>query len=145
MSQAQASSRLRLARAVARVVMATAMVGIGIQHFRNPGPFIRIVPAWLPAPGLLVALSGVAEIALGLALLAPSGKVRRWAGYGLVALLVAVFPANVNMAIHQIQLTEGGTLPVWAMWARLPLQALFIALSLWATKPEPAPSAEASS
>ncbi len=139
MPQARPNSRLRLARAVARVVMAVAMVGVGVQHFREPGPFIRIVPAWLPAPALLVALSGVAEVALGLAVLVPSEKVRRWAGYGLVALLVAVFPANVNMAIHQIQLTEGGSLPVWAMWARLPLQALFIALALWATKPESSP------
>lgn len=144
MQPAPRSSRLRLARAVARVVMAIAMVGASIQHFRNPGPFIRIVPAWLPAPALLVALSGAAELALGLAVLVPSAKVRRWAGYGLVALLVAVFPANVNMAIHQIQLSEGGTLPVWVMWARLPLQALFVGWALWATTPDAAPLERAS-
>ncbi len=126
-------------RTALRAVLAAAMVGVGVMHFVGPAPFIRIVPAWLPAPALLVALSGVAEIALGLGLLvprsAPGGHVvRKWTGYGLIALYVAVFPANVNMAIHQIQLNPGDHLPVWAMWARLPFQLAFIAIAWWVTR-----------
>ncbi len=52
-------------------------------------------------------------------------------------LYIAVFPANVHMAIHEIQATPDGTLPVWAMWARLPLQLGFIAAAYWFTRPDP--------
>ena len=116
-------------RRAARVVLGVAMIGVGIDHFLNPSPFVRIVPAALPSPELLVAVSGVCEVALGALLFVP--RLRAYAGLGLVALYLAVFPANINMAVNHIQLTPGGTLPVWAMWARLPLQALFIAWALW--------------
>jgi uncharacterized membrane protein len=128
----------RVVRAVLRVVLAVAMTWVGVLHFVDPAPFVRIVPAWLPAPAALVAVSGAAEIGLGLALLPE--KTRKLAGWGLVALYLAVFPANVNMAIHHIQLHEGDALPVWAMWARLPFQALFIAWAWWVTRDEPAPN-----
>ena len=105
------------------------MVGVGVTHFVSPEPFLRIMPAALPAPLLLVWLSGALEIALGAGLVV--ARTRRLAAWGLVALYVAVFPANLNMAIHEIQLSPEGTLPVWAMWARLPLQLGFIALALW--------------
>lgn len=130
---APARPKREIVRTILRVVLAVAMVWVGVLHFVDPAPFVRIVPAWLPAPGLLVAVSGVAEIALG-ALVLPRAT-RRLAGWGLVALYLAVFPANVNMAIHHIQLHDGDQLPVWAMWARLPLQLLFIALALWVTRP----------
>ncbi|HET6983366.1 MAG TPA: hypothetical protein VFI53_14580 [Myxococcaceae bacterium] len=73
---------------------------------------------------LLVAISGACEILGGLGLLVPA--TRRWAAWGLVALFVAVFPANVNMAIHRLPF---GKFPVpgWALWARLPLQAVLVA------------------
>ena len=74
------------------------------------------MPPALPAPLLLVYVSGVAEIAGGLGLLLPA--TRRWAGWGLVALLVAVFPANVYMALIHEQLGISG----WVAWGRLPLQ-----------------------
>ncbi len=97
----------------------------GTLHFLRPASFIRIVPDALPNPELLVALSGAAEIAGGAALLVP--RLRQSAAYGLVALLVAVFPANVNMAINP-ELAPG-TSP-WLLWARLPLQPLLIWLVL---------------
>jgi uncharacterized membrane protein len=81
---------------------------------------LRIMPPALPAPRLLVLLSGVAEVAGGLGLLWPA--TRRWAAWGLLALLVAVFPANV----HMLQLHEQLHLPAWALWARLPLQPLLM-------------------
>ncbi len=52
-------------------------------------------------------------------------------------LYVAVFPANINMAINEVQLTPDGTMPVWAMWARLPLQLGFVAAAYWFTRPDP--------
>lgn len=106
-------------------MLAVLMIGIGADHFVNPEPFVRIVPAFLPAPLLLVYVSGAFEIAGGAGLLFE--RTRRFAALGLCALYVAVFPANINMAIHEIQLSPGGAMPVWMMWARLPLQAVFIA------------------
>lgn len=112
-----------------RIVMAFAMVAVGVAHFAWPEPFVRIVPTYLPKPDLLVALSGGFEVAGGLGLL--WSKTRRSASLGLVALFLAVFPANIHMALHQIQLHPGGSMPVWAMWARLPFQALLIAGAWW--------------
>lgn len=112
-----------------RIVLAAAMVAIGITHFAMPAPFVRIVPSALPSPELLVYLSGGCEIAGGLGLL--FRRTRRLASLGLIALYLAVFPANVNMAMHEIQLTPGGDIPGWALWARLPLQLVFIAAAWW--------------
>jgi uncharacterized membrane protein len=122
-----------------RILVALAMIGVGIDHFANPAPFDRIVPPWLPAPHVLVLVSGFFEILGGVGLLVP--RVRRMAAWGLVALYIAVFPANIHMAIHHVQLTPDGTLPIWAMWARLPFQALFIAGAYWLTRPDRLPSA----
>jgi uncharacterized membrane protein len=109
-----------------RTVLATIMIGIGTLHFLLPGPFVSIVPAWLPAPYALVIVSGFFEILGGVGLLIP--RVRRAASYGLVALYVAVFPANVNMVVHP-ELGRG--IPEWSLWARLPLQVVLIAWALW--------------
>lgn len=114
-----------------RWLVAIAMVIVGVQHFRDPEPFVRIVPAVLPAKLWLVWISGVAEIAGGLGLLVP--RTRRWAGYGLIALYVAVFPANINMAVNHIQMGDS-PLPAWAPWVRLPFQAVFIALAWWVSR-----------
>ncbi len=89
-------------RVLLRWVLGIAMLGIGALHFAAPAPFVRIMPAWLPAPLALVYLSGAAEIAGGAGLFLK--KWRRAAGLGLVALYIAVFPANLNMAIHRIGL-----------------------------------------
>lgn len=109
------------------------MVGIGIMHFASPAPFVRIVPEVLPAKALLVYISGAFEILGGLGLLWP--RSRQAASWGLILLYLAVFPANINMAINEIQLEPGGDISPWAMWARLPLQAVFIALVWWLGKP----------
>ncbi|MCA9667850.1 MAG: DoxX family membrane protein [Myxococcales bacterium] len=127
-------------RVVMRWLLAAAMVAVGVLHFVTPAPFVKIVPALLPAPLLLVYLSGVFEIAGGLGLLL--ARTRRAAGWGLVALYVAVFPANINMAINNIQL-GADAIPRWALWARLPLQAVLIALALWVSRAEAASSTTA--
>ena len=111
-------------RIVLLVLLAALMIFAGVMHFVSPRGFIRIVPRWLPAPAALVAISGACEILGGLGLLVPA--TRRWAAWGLMALFVAIFPANVNMAVHRLPF---GKVPVpdWALWARLPLQAVLVA------------------
>jgi uncharacterized membrane protein len=119
-----------------RVVLAVAMVAIGIAHFANPDPFVKIVPAFLPAPLLLVQVSGFFEIAGGVGLLVERTRVA--AAWGLVALYVAVFPANVNQAVNGISFDPAHPIPQALLWARLPFQALFIAWAWWMTRGEPA-------
>jgi uncharacterized membrane protein len=97
----------------------------GVTHFVTPQFFERIVPPWLPDAPLLVGISGAAELlgACGLLL----ARTRRAAGWGLLALLVAVFPANIRM----LQMAIAGHAPIWyriALWVRLPLQP---ALGWW--------------
>lgn len=105
------------------------MIAIGVLHFLRPAPFVRIVPAWLPTPLLLVYVSGAFEILGGAGLLLRA--TRRAAAWGLCALYIAVFPANVNMALYRIPLGDGPAPPDWALWLRLPFQALFIGWAYW--------------
>ena len=118
-------------RKIVRVLAAAALVTVGVKHFVQPDFFVRIVPQSLPAPLLLVWISGVFEIAGGIGLLVP--RVRREAAIGVVLLLIAVFPANINMAMHP---ALGGSWPPWALWTRLPFQAVFIAIALWVSRGE---------
>jgi uncharacterized membrane protein len=105
------------------------MIGIGILHFVRPDGFVKIVPRALPAPLALVLVSGAFEILGGAGLLVP--RARRLASYGLVALYLAVFPANVNMAVNDIQM-EGVHVPEALLWLRLPFQLAFIAAAIFA-------------
>jgi uncharacterized membrane protein len=100
----------------------------GIHHFTDPAAFIRIVPPVFPAAAVLVAVSGAVEVLGGVGLMARF--TRRWAGWSLVALLIAVFPANVYMLAHNIPL--GHTrYPRLLLWLRLPAQAVLIAWVWW--------------
>jgi len=108
--------------------------GTGVLHFVNPAQFVAIMPAYLPLHLELVYLSGIFEIVLGVAVLVP--QTRQWAGYGLVALLVAVYPANVNMALHPEPFVADGV-SLGAIYARLPFQFLFMYWAVWATRPDP--------
>ncbi len=103
----------------------------GIGHFVNPRPYESIMPHYLPAHRELVYASGIAEAAGGLGLMIP--RYRRSAAYFLVATLVAIFPANLEMALHpeRFKQVPGGR-PVFI--ARLPLQLLFIAQVLAAAQ-----------
>src|SRR5207244_9575 len=105
---------------------------IGLLHFLQPDPFVRIVPTALPVPRFFVFVSGSCEIACGVGLLLP--RWRRAAAWSLVALYLAVFPANVNQALNHIQLFPDNPLPTWLSWLRLPFQALFIACAYWFTR-----------
>jgi len=125
---------MRRLKTALRLLLAVAMVAVGVAHFVHPAGFVRIVPAFLPAPLALVLISGAAEITGGLGLLIP--RTQRLAAWGLIALYLAVFPANINMAIHQIPLGDAPMDPRM-LWWRLPFQALFIAWAYWFTRPEP--------
>lgn len=122
-------ARFERPRTALRVLLAIAMMVVGVLHFTAPAGFVRIVPAWLPTPLALVYVSGVFEILGGAGLLVP--RARRAASLGLVALYVAVFPANVNMALHHLSLDGVTQVPAPLLWLRLPFQALFIAWALW--------------
>ena len=118
-------------RTISLVMAALFFTAAGCLHFLRPAPYVKIVPPFIPWPLAMVYISGVAEIAGGIGILLPVS--RRAAGWGLVALLIAVFPANVYMALDHVQATAN-PLPVWILWARLPLQFVLIWWTLWCTK-----------
>ena len=105
----------------------------GVNHFVSADKYVAIMPPYLPGPLTLVYLSGVAEAALGLLLLVP--KFARIAAWGLIALLVAVFPANLHMALHPELFPQ---FPALALWIRLPLQGVLIAWAYRFTRRGPA-------
>lgn len=119
------------AKRAVRMLVAVSMVIVGVVHFASPAGFVRIVPSFLPAPLLLVYISGVAEIAGGIGIL--SRRFHRLAAFGLIALFIAVFPANINMAANDIQ-PSGSHMPAAALWLRLPFQGLFIAIAWWLSR-----------
>jgi uncharacterized membrane protein len=113
--------RLRLGM---RWLAALFFVVAGINHFREPDFYRKIIPPGLPLPMALVAVSGVCEIAGGIGLLIR--PLRAAAGWGLIALMIAVFPANIFMALSTDPGVRGN-FATWTLWLRLPLQAVFIA------------------
>ncbi len=115
--------RLSLWQQISLVAAALLFLSAGIVHFRATDAFAAIVPPFVPNPRLAVYGSGVAEICGAIGLLLPS--LRKYAAWGLIALLIAVFPANIYMATANVQVT-GRPLPRWVLYARLPLQALLV-------------------
>jgi uncharacterized membrane protein len=111
-------------RSIFRWVAAGFFVVAGLNHFRDPAIYLSIMPPYLPWPRGLVLISGLAEALGGAGLLVPG--LRRAAAWGLIALLVAVFPANIQMLIQGFH-----GLPAWVLWARLPFQVVFIAWIYW--------------
>ncbi len=116
--------RISWARMTLRWVLGVGFVAAGFNHFIAPRFYLAIMPPGLPWPLELVYVSGVAEIMGGIGVLVP--PTRRVAGWGLIALLIAVFPANLYAAFHGV-----GAVPKWILWARLPLQFVFIAWVYW--------------
>jgi uncharacterized membrane protein len=106
---------------MARLLLGAFFLAAGTLHFLRPNPYVAIVPDSLPRKRGLVFASGVAEIAGGAGVLA--APTRRAAGWWLIATLLAVFPANVNMAVNADRFSVSEPL----LWARLPVQGLLIA------------------
>jgi uncharacterized membrane protein len=106
-------------------LLANFFIGAGVNHFLMPRAYEQIVPPPLQSRAkLIVQVSGVAEIVGGVGVLVPA--TRRLSGLGLIALLAAVFPANVQMALEPERFRR---IPRWALYGRLPLQPLMM---LWA-------------
>jgi uncharacterized membrane protein len=109
-----------------RIILAVLFLVAGSLHFITPQLYLRIVPPYLPTPLILVYISGAAEILGGLGLLAP--MTRQLAAWGLIALLIAVLPANIYMATAHLRM-PGVMGQSWAQWLRVPLQ---LPLIYWA-------------
>lgn len=101
-------------------IQALVYIAAGANHFINPKTYLAIMPPYIPAHNLMVTLSGIAEIVLGIGLLFPA--TRSLSAWGLMLLLIAVFPANIYMAMA----SRFRKLPAWLRWGRLPLQGLLI-------------------
>ena len=117
---------VRTLKLILKYLLAIFFVLAGLNHFFNPAFYLKIVPPFLPWPLLLVYLSGLFEIVLGGLLLLP--QFTRMAAWGLIALLIAVFPANIHMAVNHHLFPEYS---VTALWLRLPLQFVLIAWAYW--------------
>jgi uncharacterized membrane protein len=116
----------RLAFMIGRTILAALFLVSGLLHFIAPRMYLHIMPPYLPRHLVLVYMSGAAEIFGGLGLLIPA--TRPAAAWGLVALLIAVWPANIYMAIAHRPI-PGILGQNWAQWLRVPLQ---IPLIYWA-------------
>ena len=108
-------------------LIALLFAAAGTAHFVWPAAFARTVPPYLPAPYALVYVSGAAELLGALGVLVPG--LRGYAGWGLILLALAVFPANVHMALHPADF-EG--IPTWALYLRLPLRVVLVGWIYWA-------------
>ncbi|MEO0596125.1 MAG: DoxX family membrane protein [Chloroflexota bacterium] len=113
-----------LGKKISVVGLGVVFIVAGLNHFINPNFYMDMMPPYLPAHLMLIYLSGVAEIVGGVAVLV--AKWRKWAGYFLILVTLAVFPANIYMAQNAIQFAD--VAPAWALYLRLPLQ---FALIFW--------------
>ncbi len=133
-------SILNQRKEILRVILSVSIIVVGITHFVKPEQYARIVPPQLPYPFELVYISGFFEILGGIGLLIPFVSVA--AAWGLIALFIAVFPANINLAINNIPI-EGIPHDPFLYWARLPFQAVLIAWAWWYTRrPQEQPGAK---
>ena len=116
-------------KTTSKYLLAIFMVGAGAMHFVKPDFYVQIMPPYLPWHLELVYLSGFCEIALGLSLLIP--QLSCLAAWGIFALLIAIFPANIYVDQHQEVLPA----PPWLHLLRLPLQGVFLLWAYWHTRP----------
>ncbi len=116
-------------KTISIIIMSLFYIGAGLSHFFNPDWYVRIVPPILPFKIAIVYISGIFEIILGSLLIFP--KTRFIAGWGLIILLVAVYPANIYVA-----LTNGEAMDITPLiaWGRLPFQFVLIGLAYWHSK-----------
>lgn len=120
---------MRYVKLSLRILLGVFMIVAGVNHFIDPEFYMNIMPPYIPAHKLMVDLSGIAEIVLGVGLLIPVPKISQLSAWGIIALLIAVFPANiyvyqnheeifpdVSPTLHLIRLPLQGVLILWAYW-----------------------------
>lgn len=120
---------MKITKLILKYVFAVALVLAGINHFLNPPFYLRMIPPVLPAPLFLNYLSGVFEILFGIMLMIP--RFSLLAAWLIIALLIAVFPANIYMAMNPQLFPD---ISQTALYIRLPLQIVLIAWAFWFTK-----------
>lgn len=112
-------------------VMAIFYILAGVMHFARPDYYRPMMPPYLPWHDFLIYLSGFAELGLGIAVLIPS--IRPLAAWGIILLLVAIFPANLHIALHNVPVFGAAEGAGIGNWIRLPFQAVLIAWAWWYT------------
>ena len=117
----------------ARIATGVAFIFTGISHFLIPEKFMEMMPPFLPAPPFLIYLSGVFEILGGIGLII--SKTKKPAAIGLILLLLAVFPANIYVALNNIQLGGFMNYAIY-QWLRLPMQFVLIGWVWWCSREE---------
>ncbi len=105
---------------------------IGINHFLDPDFFLKIMPPYLPWHLELVYISGAFEIVLGLSLMI--SKLRKYAAWGIIFLLIAVYPANIYLAFNEAPQKALDISPFLASWVRLPIQFVLLGFAYWHSK-----------
>ena len=119
------ASQRKLIKRISLILMIAFYIVAGINHFRNPTAYYRIIPDYLPNPHLINIVSGIAEVALAILLLFT--VTRKIAAYGIILILLAFIPAHVEMIKNGWCFNPGYCLPAWATWIRLfPLQFLLM-------------------
>ncbi|PWN05983.1 DoxX family protein [Rhodohalobacter mucosus] len=104
-----------------KLTFSILFIAAGLFHFLRPQLFVKIMPPWVPWHRFMVFFSGFLEILFGVMLLVPStSAIGAW---GLIAVLIGVFPANIHMAVNSDQFPE---IPAWLLWLRLPMQLVLI-------------------
>ena len=119
---------MNIVKLILKYVLGVFFALAGLNHFINPAFYLNIMPPYLPWHAFLVYLSGFFEVLFGILVLL--SKYRRIGAWGIIAVLIAVTPANLHMALHT-QLYP--YIPPWALWLRLPLQLVLIAWAYWYT------------
>jgi uncharacterized membrane protein len=120
-------------RTLVRLLLAALFLVAGTTHLRHPELFLPVMPPWIPFHLACIEISGVFELLGGVGLLIPVRPIQVVAGWGLALLLIAVFPANLYMAMAHVQV-HGFPPQPWLGWARLPLQPLLIIAVLRVTR-----------
>jgi len=124
-----------MTKQIGLILLALFFIAGGINHFINSDIYVAIMPTYLPAHLELVYLSGLFEILGGIGVVL--SPIRQWAGYGLIALLIAVFPANIYMAMNPDKFVD--IVSAWILYVRLPLQFLLLWWTFWATRNDRTP------
>ena len=114
------------------IIMSFFYIYVGIQHFIDPSWFVHIMPPYLPFHYEAVYISGFFEIIFGILILVP--KTRYVASWGLILLLISVYPANIYLAFNEAPQQAIGISQFFASWIRLPIQFIFIGLAYWHSK-----------
>jgi uncharacterized membrane protein len=124
---------MRYVRLILCYLLGVFFVFAGAMHFVNPDLYLPMMPDYLPLHKELIFLSGLAEMAAGLLVLIP--KTRALGGWAVIAVLVAVYPANINMALHPADFAD--FMSPTGLYIRLPIQFVAMAWAWWSTRPVP--------